>query len=493
MKRKYILGIYDQLINEIKHRRKTTDAEILSYLHQCAPDPFYLHRVGFTKTADRISYSFENKVHCLHPSAVSFPDCCAVADPALDAMIGPILNELKLGEDSAAYYWISENNSHSLIIREACRNEDLSAEERFFLYCFQIVKNENDSIMADHKEKVFRLTTRVKTEHYIHRKQNALEHLSCALIKAIHPLSANDIYTLAYDYGMVDCLKITFLYLEKLQLFLEEEYPSFLDQNQRVPCRTLLANQIEITDTFHQVELRLLEMNLSDALRKMAFAPVLKMMSISISEKISYREFHYSKLYLVELAKKLKQNEQAEASDLEEWLFDLNYNASEFVRFETDGISREMDALETDMEKVVLLYRSQKYYNQRLLGSTAKLNPHLPCLKEQLVHWLDEEIEYLARKKNLESNTVVSDTIIKIRTSLSVKQLSYFFGILVRSGILLPKNNTDVFRLICANFTTENTKNLGFESVKSSFYAAESSTVKFLRGQIMLLLNYLKF
>jgi hypothetical protein len=493
MRQKYILGIYDQLINEIKHRRKTTDAEILSYLHKCTQDPFYLHRIGFTKVGDAITYSFENQVHCLHPSAASLAATDVPADPALAKMIGPILNELKLGVDSVSYYWISENNSHSLIIREACRNEALSAEERFFLYCFQMVKNENDTIMADHREKVFRLTNRVKTEHYIHRKQNALEHLSCALIKAIHPLCANDIYTLASDYGMVDCLKITFLYLEKLQLFLEEEYPSFLDQSQRVPCRTLMVHRFEIMDSFHQVESRLLEMNLSDALGKMAFAPLLKMMSNSVAEKITYREFHYSRSYLGELAKKFKQHEQAYPSDLEEWLFDLNYNASEFVRFETDGISREMDALESDLEKVVLLYHSQKYYNQRLLGSTAKWNQQLPCLKEQLVHWLDEEIEYLARKKNLESNTMVSATIIKIRTSLSVKQLCFFFGILVRSGILLPKRKTDVFRLICANFTTENTKNLAYESVKSSFYAADSATVKFLRSQIMLLLNYLKF
>lgn len=491
MKQNYILGTYDKLINEIKYNRKTTDPEIVSFLKKITKESFHLHQVHFTKQKGTLNYSLQKKIHNLHPLSAKLNGPSENHDPALDKMIPQILEELKIREENAYYYWISENKKSSLIVREKCRIEDLPLDELFFLYCFQMVKKENHKILVYHKEIIFGIASKAKMQHFIHRKQNALESLSFDLIKDINPLVSKDIYNFASDYGIVDCLKITFIYLEKLQIFIEKQYRNFLDLNTQVPYRTLLIKEFDIIDKFNQVQSRLLGMNINENLLKMAFRPLSKMDTTNIQQKITYREFRYSTAYIEELFKKFEHKKEVEESDLEEWLYDLNYNSLDFFDFKTDRILSDMEKMESNVEKVGMFYQLLKYYNQRPAERHAKFNPNLPSFKNQMINWIDEEIEYLTRKKTLESN-VKMEPIVKIKTSFSVPQLSYFFYILVQCGILQPKNNSDIFRLICNNFKTEKTDKMTFQSVKNNFYAAESSVVDFIRTKIFSLLNFTK-
>ena len=491
MKQNYILGTYDKLINEIKYDRKTTDPEIISFLKKITKESFHLHQIHFTKQKGNLNYSLQKKIHNLHPLAAKLNGPRENHDPALEKMIPQILKELNIRANNADYYWISENKKSSLIVREKCRIEDLPLDELFFLYCFQMVKKENHKILLNHKENIFGIASKAKMEHFIHRKQNALESLSFDLVKDINPVVSKDIYNFAADYGMVDCLKITFIYLEKLQIFIEKQYRNFLDLNTQVPYRTLLIKEYEILDKFNQVQSRLLEMNVNENLRKMAFRPLLKLDTTNIQQKITYREFRYCTAYIEELFKKFEHKTEVQESDLEEWLYDLNYNSLEFFDFKTDLIISDMEKMVSDVEKVGMFYQLLKYYNQRPAERHPEFNPNLPSFKNQMINWIDEEIEYLILKKTLESNVNIEPTI-KIKTSFSVKQLSYFFFVLVQCGILQPKNNTDIFRLICNNFTTERTDKMTFQSVKNSFYSAESSIVDFVRTTIFTLLNFTK-
>jgi hypothetical protein len=491
MKQKYILANYDKLINEIKYHRNTTDAEIISFLKKAAKESFYLHQIHFIKQKGIINYSFQKKVHNLHPLAVPLNGPNENTDSDLDKMIPLILKKLNIREELADYYWFSENNKRSLIIQEPCRIEDLPFEERFFLYCFQIVKNENLKILLNHKESVFCISSKVKMEHYIHRKQNAMEILSYGLIKDINPIVSKDIYNLTSDYSIADCLKITYIYLEKLQIFIEKESRNYVDVNKQVPYKTLLVKEFQIIDKLNWVQSQLLEMNMSDDLRKMAFIPLLKMATTNIQDKISYCEFNYCTEYIEELSRKFEHNKEVEEANLEEWLLDLNYNSLDFFDFVTDRIISSMENQESDIEKIGILYHLLKSYNQRPARRLAKLNQNLPCIKDQIINWIDEEIEYLTRKKKLEANKNVEPTI-KIKTSFSVKQLCYFFYLLVQCGILLPKNHTDIFRFISNNFKTDKIDKIAYQSAKNNFYAAESAVVAFVRSKIFGLWNFTK-
>lgn len=492
MKQKYILGIYDKLINEIKYNRKTKDIEIISFLKKCSKKSIHLHHIQFVKRKNTINYTFQNKLHNLHPSAPKFSASNGNINPQLDAMIPQILKELNILDDKAELHWISKSNNISLIIQENCRIEDLSKEERFFLYCFHMVKNENHKILKNHKESVFSIKSKVKMKHYIHQKQYALENLSYSLVKEINPVVSKEIYSFSANYNAVDCLKITYVYLEKLLIFIEEEYRSYLDINIQVPYRTILVKEFEINDKLNYVQSRLLEININDDLLKMAFIPILKIATITIKEKTTYCEFNYCCEYIEEFYKQLKLKTELEESDIKGWLFDLNFNSLDFFDFETGQINSSLEKLESDIEKIVELYRWMKSYNQRQNKSHIKLNQKFPSIKEKLINWIEEEIEYFARKNKLELNNINSKPIVKIPTCFSVAQLSFFFFLLVKCDILIPKNHSDIFRLISNNFKTRATDQISTDSVKSKYYNVELASLNFVRAKVIELLNFTK-
>lgn len=493
MKQKYILGIYDNLINDIKYEDYTNETEIISFLKSCSKESYYIHQIHFSKQKGNINYSFKKKLHNLHPYAPKFIPTDRDIYPEYKEAIPLLLKELNIHDSNIDHCWTTLNKKNSLIIREYCTIEELSSDNRFFLYCYNFAKKTNNKIKETHKEKVYGLKTKEKTEHYIHQKQYALENLYYGLIKDINPTIPKDIYNLSEDCNKIDCLKITYIYLEKLLIFIENEYRNFLDVNTQVPYRTLLVKEFEIMDKLNLVQSRLLEMKINDDLRKMAFIPLLKMATTNIKEKITYCEFHYCTKYIEELSRKFEHKKKAEESDIKEWLYDLNYNSLDFFDFETDHISSCVVKLESDIEKIGKLYQLLKSYNQRPTRSYTHFNQNLPSIKEQLINWIDEEIEYLTRKNKLESNSNISQSTVKIMTCFSVAQLSYFFSLLVKCGILQPKNHSDIFRFICNNFKTNKTDKIAYESVKKNYYTAELSVVNFIRSKIIELLNFTKY
>ena len=157
----------------------------------------------------------------------------------------------------------------------------------FFLYCYQTVKNENDKIKKNHKQKFFHLKSKSDLELYIHRKQKALENLSLALINEITPLDPKEIYCFSPNYNKIDCLKIIYIYIEKLLIFIEKEFKNYLDDKIKVPFRTKLVLEKEIDDKLKYVKTRLLESKINKELLKLVYLPILKIATINYQKNFS--------------------------------------------------------------------------------------------------------------------------------------------------------------------------------------------------------------
>ena len=67
-----------------------------------------------------------------------------------------------------------------------------------------------------------------------------------------------------------------------------------------------------------------------------------------------------------------------------------------------------------------------------------------------------------------------------------------FFSLLIQSGILKHKNQTDLFRFIADNFKTNITDQISADSIKSKYYNVESTTKNATRLKIIELLNLTK-
>lgn len=497
MKQKYILGIYDKLINEIKYNKKTTDSEIIAYLKNCSTESHYLYKIQFSKQQGKIKYAYQKRVHNLHPYAPEFINSDCDINPVYENLIPIILKEINIPDSNLEYCWTEENKKKILIIKEHCQIEEISKDNRFFLYCFQIVFNGNSLIKESLNDKFYSLKKEDEIELFIHRKQYALQNLSNTLIKAINPDFPSDIYTFSSDYTKIDCIKITYIYLEKLLVFIEKEYRNYLNVNNKVPYRSILVKELEIENKLNFVKSRLTTCNLNDDLFKLAYQPLLKIATIKIQEKITYNEFYYCIDYINELYNYFQKNKEGiTESVFEAWLFELNLNCMDFVDYKTDVIAKNLEGMDSDIEKKDLLYHLLKKFNQSRNKNFRKFNQKIPSIKDQLIIWVEEEIEYLSRKKSLTinntANTSNRSAKIKIQTNLSVAHFSYFNKLLMQAKVLSHDNNSEFFRFIADNYKTKATENISSDSFKTKYHNVEENTIIAIRQLLIKLYNLAK-
>lgn len=493
MKPKYFLENYDRILKEIKNPKIIFSNDLTPFLENFTSESFLIYQVDFIKKNGETKYIIKKPIHNLHPKVtkIFFKEFDIVKE--FELFIPKILDELNLVEYQISMRSCSKNEN-TLYLLQQYEIEDLSQEKKFFLYCYHSLKNENTKIKKTNKERVFKLKSKKSIEQYIHKKQYALENFAHRLIKEINPVNPSDIYQFSNNYDKIDCLKITYIYLEKLLRFIEKEYRNYLNVDIQIPCRSSLVKEFEITKKLKEVKSRLLGSNINDQLLKLAYEPLLKITTINIQEKLTYYEFNYCTEFISTLHNEIKSENLSEET-IKECLFNLNFNSLQFFKYLTFDILKELEAQENSIKKIDILYRLLKNYNQKQSSSFTKFKPNLPSIKEQIIGWLDEEIEYLNRKIKLDANRniVNNEEKIKFLTGLSVAQLSCFFGLLMETGIIKHKNQTDVFRFISENFKTNNTEKISVDSIKVKYYNVESTTKNALREKIMELLGLTKF
>jgi hypothetical protein len=174
----------------------------------------------------------------------------------------------------------------------------------------------------------------------------------------------------------------------------------------------------------------------------------------------------------------------------------LNFNSLDFFDYLTDEITKNLELLESDIEKIDVLHHYLKKFNQSRTTNFRKFNQKIPPIKEQMISWTEEEIEYLSKKKSLgilnSENNRNAEARVKIQTSLSVAQLSYFFKLLIKVKIINHKNNAEVFRFIADNFNTKSSTQISVDSVKNNFYNTDTNSKLTIRQLIIDLLNFTK-
>ena len=359
MKPKYILETYDQIIKEIRNPKIVFDNDFVRFLENCCNESFLIYKVNFIKQNGNVKYTVKKPLHNLHPK-IANKDCIA-CEPIteFDSLIPEILDELEINQDTFELRWHTKNDTFALYILQEIEIIDLPTEQRFFLYCYHSLKNENDKIKKLDKQIIFNFKSRERVEQYIHKKQYALENLANRLIKDINPVKPSDIYQLSSNYDKIDCLKICYIYLEKLLRFIEKEFKHYLNENIQIPYRSILVKEYEITDKLNELKSRLLGSSINDELLKLVYEPLLKISTINIQEKLTYYDFNYCTDFILILHHQLDFENITEKS-IKDCLFDLNFNALNFFDILVFNTKSLLNETENNIQKIDVLYHELK-------------------------------------------------------------------------------------------------------------------------------------
>jgi len=387
--------------------------------------------------------------------------------------------------------------SNKFYVYEKCSLSEIPVIERNLLYTHQVLKKENLNIKRAIKEQVFKYKTNLKIEHFIHKIQLALECQLHLLIKHIEPKTKKELYEYSNKFDKIDCLKCQFSHLEILLVFLEREYANYLNNKSMVPYRTVLVDEVEIGSKVEYVRNSLLSMVIEKELLQIIFEPLLYLTNLHAQEKISYYQYNFSKKYVIDIAKFIFDNPNC-ITQLEwcNWLIEMQVNMFNFFDYITSILKNEFNNCDTEIETLELMFHYLKFYNQskNKLGVSYKEN--LPEIKFQIYTWLEEEIEFLSRKreltKKIEHRNESNGNQNKIHLDLSVAQLAYAINLLIKIGFIKNNNLKEVLQVATELIKTDMTEKISFDSLRSKYYNVETSTTEAVKVKIENLLNFTK-
>lgn len=455
---------------------------------------------NFKKTSSKYSLLNKKVISSLHPYAneVSNPQKDLFQKMAMDDLSSEVYKLLEIRKSSIISIAFSNlPNKTSLVIKETRNCESIPGIEARYYYYNELLKEEIVRIKESIKTKIFEIANDEETEHYINKLQKALVNLSFQIIKFFNPKQQQDLYKYADEFTDVDILNLCFISLEELMRFFEKNYLSYIDKDIKIPYRSALIKIYNVNQKLDSVKTNLLTLDIAPALLKIIYVPFLHLGSVSLDDRMTYKDLIYCTTYLDAFYDEIKENSKLTTTDIIEILYCINYNSIEFQNYKIKKFKSELDNREAYSEKIDYLYHCLKLINQRNCKVNIAYDKDLPSIKHQLISWVEEEITYLNKKIQLttvprELNLFSDQEKVKLQSGLTVAQLAFFFKLQADVGIISHKIQRDIFRHIAENYQTSKVTEISIESLKNKYYQVDASTIETIKHKTIEILNHIK-
>ncbi len=408
------------------------------------------------------------------------------------------LKSLKIKEtDILNYSFIKGAQGPTLYVKVKGTCETFDALTAKYYYYNSLLKTEVIRIKKSITDQVFQFKASEEIEQYIHIQQQALIQICFRLIKILDPDKNHDIYKSSGEIKETAILYLTYIALEDILRFIETSFLKYIDKNIQIPFRSALIKTYRINEKLELVKESLLSSEIDQELIQIIYAPFSQLSDITLQERITYRELLYFNSFLTAFYEEIKEAGTISQSQAIHLLHEFNFNCTSLIDYKISLIKEHIGKLEAYSRQVDYLYHCLKIANQRRCKLNMAYIPDLPSLKEQLVTWIEEEINYLAKKVNLSSKphdlfNQENLSNVKIESGVSVSQLSYFFRLVSEVGIINHSNQSDIIRFVADSFQTPKTKDISMDSVRNKFYNVDDATISALKDFTIKILNKLK-
>ena len=490
MKTRYILEYYDNIIREIRRPYLFTEISLVESIQALAAESYFIYPITYSPKR-KLKYKLGSPIHNLHPAAHQLMLSENITTPLF---IADIARTLKVLPNQLKYFRNFKNGLESEFVTLAVPLNSLSYGNLLFIYCYQYLLQQNAAMLKQFREYVYSLKSTRKIGHFINTQHKAIVNLDAHLLKLIDVNSGSDLQSYNNEYTQTDCLKITYHCLEQLVRSIENEFMSYLDKDQNVPCLSgfLTYNDVAGNEYNNVDNLTLID----EQLRNIALLPITKLEHLKPTDLITYNQFFYCEVYRAALQNLASKSTSLITDDrLIDHLLEYNLNALSLFDYLTDHINAKLLLVDEPIEKLKILYIELKKYNQHLTLGSVRYNDQLPNVKQQITGWIEEEIDFQLRTMKLElpfSAQNINAIKGKLESGISVAQLSYTFNLLSQVGVISQKNQRDIFRFIADNFKTKLTDQISVDSIKSKYYNVETSTKAAVRDKMIEILNLTK-
>lgn len=382
-----------------------------------------------------------------------------------------------------------EKHYSSYIEKENFKDE----EAKFYYYKF-LLSSETKSIKNNLHEVAYSLGSRKKISVYIGNHQQALKYFAQQINERLAREGEEEMSTNFSQYPDAAIYLLFYQNIRTLYVYLENSFSEYIDFSIHSPFqnRDHLSPQqkIHIITIYEILNQRVVD----NELLKIIKGPLEQCMN----DRNDWPSKTYlDRLYLKKLIERLYEqlNNRGEGADLDklllEVLYELNFNSIAFLNYIISNIQKELE--EHENEQLPILYRYLKIYNQLQLINDHTYRQDVPPIKNHVINWLKEEIDFLNKSKELkatEEAVIVPTT--KVTINMSVAELAYFLKVMMELQIITTDKPSILFKIVCNNFITEKTKSISEKSIKNKYYNIEDSTKQALIETIQKMSRHIK-
>lgn len=383
----------------------------------------------------------------------------------------------------------------SVLINPAYLRLDKPVKENLELTAF-MVKNEVNAIKKRFTLAVLKAKDDTRIKIYIHRHQALLIGFADTIYSYLISDELHQPERTSRASTIIDFYEIIYGHIRHLLDYLEKNFKPYFDADARLSKICYQNFTREISNKLRLLKKGLKKQAVDERLTNIIIEPFDKLDLDGIS--ITFRMREYLQLYLSEMLDQLQlRADNINTKQLCTLLLGLNYNNTRFFNFYIVQFETFNSELADATELIGYYLLQLKLLNQMNIRSTLAYNDHLPCITQQITHWISEELIFIEKKQRLvDGGQWVGQVSLpvnsKIHTSLAVSQLSLGIKLLIDSGIIVNNNYTELTKLVAQNFRTDRVEDISEDSLRNKYYNVEKGTADKMKAVIIELLNQVR-
>jgi len=319
-------------------------------------------------------------------------------------------------------------------------------------------------------------------------KQQYVKINQCMLIRLLDKL-----YSYKQEKDLND--KIFNLYdtisyhLENMLDFIEDFFGNYFDRNEKVPTSYLV---ISVKELCRQLELLTQAVQPYDAYVHAVVNILVNNFNTFCLEKkngATYNELMYQKDLMNQL---LTDKTLASENSIKEVLFYLNYNDDDYIAYLYEKLNALTESFSTKKEKIGALRFEQKNFNQLPTRLICYLSSSMSSLKEQINHWIEEEIKFLESEHTpLTTNQYIQPiekSEVYVHVPFKGSEIYLLHKSFLDSGGASGETYKSLFEKTGSHLTNKNQKGFSTESLQKCSdkinYESKENVKRFLQKMI---------
>lgn len=359
-----------------------------------------------------------------------------------------------------------------------------------------LIEQEVERIKKSFVEHLFQVENESRFELFIQHHQAHIIRLANIVATSMDKEEALNLNSISAEHTRLNLCKVLLHAFENLLNHIEIRFTKYFDQDQNIPDTYAHISIKEFRERLKDIRRIFVEHEVNNEFTDIVLFPINQFVNDPEKQNITFRRLIYMK-YLVKGLSALASKPNFSES-IFEYLFYLNFNSYHFLQFATIKVRGEVEALPSLTDQLEHFSLTLKKLNQAQVKPSFALKPHRDSLKNLFSDWLEEEIHYAEKKRQLTLMIPPGDMKIenekdfKVKTILSVSQLAYSIRLLKDTGIITNENKSELIRFFSKNFSSAHANSISSGNFKKDYFDYEKSAVTHVQGVLNKLLSHSK-